>query len=293
MDTIRDVFLCHASEDKQTYLRPLVKAIHEAGISYWYDEAEIAWGDSITQKVNEGLAMSRFVIVFISQAFLSKNWPKRELSAALNIEANSGEVRVLPLLADESIRDKVRQEFPLINDKLYLVWSSNPSSIVTQLERRIGKKNNAQRLASKDAGGRVARVDFGFKRLLIRSERHQYSLVATVTLEQPPTQGEWLLKLLWPIDVKIIRAESVATVREVIIEGTRYKELRLHSKERIWPGETVDALGTEGAATLDYEFDHPTWRLLEDHPRELRFTFYLEDHPPVEGRVPFSELNCF
>lgn len=55
MDTPkRDVFLCHASEDKNSIARPLYKAFTDAGISCWYNEAEIRWGDSITQKVNEG-----------------------------------------------------------------------------------------------------------------------------------------------------------------------------------------------------------------------------------------------
>ena len=83
---MRDVFICHASEDKTTVVRPLTKALTEQGISCWLDEAEIKWGDSITKKVNEGLSISRFVIVILSQAFLSKNWPERELNAALNIE---------------------------------------------------------------------------------------------------------------------------------------------------------------------------------------------------------------
>ena len=55
----RDIFICHASEDKEAIVRPLVESFKQAGISCWYDEAEIKWGDSITQKVNEGLKISR------------------------------------------------------------------------------------------------------------------------------------------------------------------------------------------------------------------------------------------
>ncbi|MEI4902521.1 toll/interleukin-1 receptor domain-containing protein, partial [Klebsiella pneumoniae] len=59
----RDIFICHASEDRDDVVRPLVEAFTAAGISCWYDEAEIQWGDSITQKVNEGLGASKFVVV--------------------------------------------------------------------------------------------------------------------------------------------------------------------------------------------------------------------------------------
>ena len=73
MDQERDVFLCHASEEKPTVVRPLLAALRKHGITHWYDEAEIRWGDSITHKVNEGLSMSRHVIVVFSNAFVSKN----------------------------------------------------------------------------------------------------------------------------------------------------------------------------------------------------------------------------
>src|SRR5262245_27902206 len=94
----RDVFLCHAREDKVEVVRPLATAFEMVGISYWLDEAEIRWGDSITQKVNQGLSISDYVIVVLSTSFLGKKWPQRELYAALNIEASSGEVKALPLL---------------------------------------------------------------------------------------------------------------------------------------------------------------------------------------------------
>ena len=68
------------------------------GISYWLDKAQINWGDSLTDKVNEGLADSKYVIVVLSNNFLAKRWPQRELNSVLNIEASTGEVKILPLI---------------------------------------------------------------------------------------------------------------------------------------------------------------------------------------------------
>lgn len=73
---IRDVFVCHASEDKSKVVRPLVSAFEDVGISYWLDEIEILWGDSLTGKVNEGLRISKFAIIVLSPAFTQKNWPQ-------------------------------------------------------------------------------------------------------------------------------------------------------------------------------------------------------------------------
>ena len=135
---MRDIFICHASEDKQRIVRPLVAALKKQQISCWVDEAEIKWADSITQKVNEGLAISQYVIVILSQSFVGKNWPERELHAALNAEASSGKVKVLPLVVgDKNIEDQIRQKYFLLNDKRFISWSGDPQLVVKEVLSRL------------------------------------------------------------------------------------------------------------------------------------------------------------
>ena len=135
---MRDIFICHAGEDKEEIVRPMVEAFSQAGISCWYDEAEIRWGDSIVQKVNEGLAASRYVVVVFSPAFVQKNWPQRELNAVLNQEASTGEVKVLPLLVgSEEEKRQILKQFPLLNDKRYLPWDGDLRNIINALMSRL------------------------------------------------------------------------------------------------------------------------------------------------------------
>lgn len=134
----RDVFLCHASEDKAAVLEPLRAAFDRAGISYWYDCAELRWGDSLIAKVNEGLRISRFVLVVLSPHFHGKPWPERELNAALNLEASSGEVKVLPLLCGTvEERDSRISRLPLLNDKFHFIWTGEVAPIVEALKERL------------------------------------------------------------------------------------------------------------------------------------------------------------
>lgn len=143
-DENRDIFICHASEDKDEIVRPLVEAFKKVEVSCWYDEAEIKWGDSITQKVNEGIAKSRFVIVVFSPAFLKKEWPQREYNAALNQEATSGVVRVLPLVVGSRTQQiKILDMYPLLNDKRYLPWDGGIQGIVDAMLARLGREANA------------------------------------------------------------------------------------------------------------------------------------------------------
>jgi EAL domain-containing protein (putative c-di-GMP-specific phosphodiesterase class I) len=132
----KDLFICHASEDKNEVVRPLYKHLSSVGFNIWYDEAEIKWGDSITQKVNWGLIHSRYVIVVISQSFLKKNWPNREFNSVLNQESSTGEVRVLPLIVEHEANSVSPQSaYPLLSDKKYLVWEGSTQAIVEELRK--------------------------------------------------------------------------------------------------------------------------------------------------------------
>lgn len=141
-----DVFICHASEDKDEIVRPLANTLKKEGISCWLDEAEILWGDSITEKINEGLTKPLFVIVVLSKNFLSKKYPQRELNAILNIEASTGEVKVLPLIVgNKKTKQDIFKKYPLINDKYYLTWDGRVEHIISELKKRLSKfKKNTQ-----------------------------------------------------------------------------------------------------------------------------------------------------
>jgi TIR domain len=123
----RDVFLCHASGDKQHYARPLAKALATRGVSCWTDEAEIEIGESIIDAVNTGLRLSHFILVIITEESLSRRWPQRELNAALHKEMTSGRTVVLPILAIPP--ERWVEEYPLLADKLFLNWSDGLESL--------------------------------------------------------------------------------------------------------------------------------------------------------------------
>jgi len=92
-----DIFISHASEDKDAIARPLYNALVERGISVWFDEAVIQIGDSLRRKIDEGLSKCRYGVVILSPHFLSKEWPQRELDGLVARETASGEKAILPI----------------------------------------------------------------------------------------------------------------------------------------------------------------------------------------------------
>jgi len=91
-----DVFISHASEDKDAVVRPLANALRNGGLRVWFDEFELRIGDSLRRKIDLGLAKSRFGVVVLSRAFFGKGWTNYELDGIVT-RAVSGEQVVLPI----------------------------------------------------------------------------------------------------------------------------------------------------------------------------------------------------
>lgn len=111
-----DVFISHASEDKNEVVRPLVSALVDRDIIVWYDEFEMKIGDSLRRKIDKGLANSRFGIVILSKDFIKKGWTNYELDGLVT-KAVSGEQIILPVW--HNITKKEVMDFsPSLVDKL-------------------------------------------------------------------------------------------------------------------------------------------------------------------------------
>ncbi|MBU1334412.1 MAG: DUF1883 domain-containing protein [Alphaproteobacteria bacterium] len=111
-----DVFISHASEDKDEVVRPLALALQAGGLSVWYDEFELRIGDSLRRKIDRGLASSRFGIVVLSQAFFGRGWPEYELDGLVT-RAVSGDQILLPIWHNVSKREVIGYS-PSLADKL-------------------------------------------------------------------------------------------------------------------------------------------------------------------------------
>jgi hypothetical protein len=96
-DRAYDVFIAHASEDKDAIVRPLAHALRQRGLAVWYDEFEMKIGDNLRRKIDAGIANSRFGVVVLSHAFFAKNWSQYELDGLVTREMEGGGQLILPL----------------------------------------------------------------------------------------------------------------------------------------------------------------------------------------------------
>lgn len=111
-----DVFISHASEDKDAIVRPLANALVNEGLDVWYDEFELHIGDSLRQKIDRGLAKSRVGLVVLSPSFIDKGWTNYELDGIVT-RTVTGEQILLPIWHNIT-KQQVVDFSPSIADKV-------------------------------------------------------------------------------------------------------------------------------------------------------------------------------
>jgi hypothetical protein len=126
-----DVFVCHASEDKDAIVRPLANALKEKGLGVWYDEFELQLGDSLRRKIDQGLSDSRFGIVVLSRNFFVKEWTQKELDGLVAKEDGKEKV-ILPIWHDVD-KDYVKSYSPILADKLAVSTNEGLDKVVSEV----------------------------------------------------------------------------------------------------------------------------------------------------------------
>lgn len=108
---LRDVFLCHAWDDRQTAAKELNDLLEARGVRVWFSEKDIGLGEPFMRSIDKGLANSRVGIVLVTPAML-RTLPRggvadKELSSLL-----AGE-RLVPIV-HQTTYDALREVSPLL-----------------------------------------------------------------------------------------------------------------------------------------------------------------------------------
>jgi hypothetical protein len=110
-----DVFISHASEDKDAVARPLSAALIARGYRVWLDENELKIGDHLLECIDHALESCRHGVVILSPAFFAKRWTQRELDGLTTREIAGIDIVVLPVWHNVNRDDVARYSLPLAN----------------------------------------------------------------------------------------------------------------------------------------------------------------------------------
>ncbi len=164
-----DVFICHASEDKEDFVRPLAEKLRQQHLDVWYDEFSLTIGDSLTQKIDEDLSKSRYGIVVLSQNFFKKPWAKRELNGLTLREMVEKKDLILPIWHRVGVHDVMHYSPPLADKK-----AGSSSDGINALIRDLTKK------IKPDESPLIVARDY----------------LANLNVDVPPISDEWWLDIV-------------------------------------------------------------------------------------------------
>lgn len=133
-----DIFISYASEDKIEVAQPIAAYLDRLGFRVWFDDFVLEVGDSITDKIHEGLSCSRFGLVIISPNFIKKKWPTNELKSFLSIESFDNKF-ILPLLHNIG-HSEIKSIYPILSDRVALDTKIGLKSVTREIAQVVGAK---------------------------------------------------------------------------------------------------------------------------------------------------------
>nr|WP_313417603.1 toll/interleukin-1 receptor domain-containing protein [Brevundimonas diminuta] len=131
----RDVFLCHAWDDRAGAAKQLHDLLESRGVSVWFSEKDVMLGTSLLREIDKGLARSRVGIVLVTPALLRRlaqeGIADKELSALLARE-------LLVPIVHGTTYEALREISPLLGSRSGLSTAEEPmTDVATKLAELV------------------------------------------------------------------------------------------------------------------------------------------------------------
>lgn len=111
---LRDIFLCHAWDDRKDSAKELHDLLESKGVSVWFSEKDVLLGSSLLREIDKGLVKSRVGIVLVTPSFLKRikgeGIADKELSALLARDL------LVPIVHNTTF-DDLREVSPLLGSR--------------------------------------------------------------------------------------------------------------------------------------------------------------------------------
>lgn len=120
---LRDIFLCHAWDDRKGAAKELHDLLESKGVSVWFSEKDVLLGTSLLREIDKGLAKSRVGIVLVTPAFLSR--VKAEGIADKELSALLARDLLVPIVHDTTY-EALRDVSPLLGSRSGLSTAEEP-----------------------------------------------------------------------------------------------------------------------------------------------------------------------
>lgn len=112
---LKGLFISYTHSDKE-FVQRLVSDLEKLQVPVWIDEKEHKLGDSLIERIQEGIDTMDYLAIVLSPESVSSKWVNKELDIAMNQEIEGKRVKVLPLLYRKCeipsfLKDKIYADF--------------------------------------------------------------------------------------------------------------------------------------------------------------------------------------
>ncbi len=140
------VFVSHSSEDKESYIKPIVSDLEECYINVWIDNRKIVPGDNLRKSIfRDGLDKADIALLFFTEKSLESSWVDREIKHVLREESKKGNNfdlnKIISIFDSEKTYEEIGKRYPeLTDDLLHLIPEDYDKIHIGQLITAIWSK---------------------------------------------------------------------------------------------------------------------------------------------------------
>lgn len=280
------IFLSHNSIDKP-FVRKLAADLKRNKIYSWIDEAEIQVGDSLLEKIEEGIEQSDYVAAVLSNSSVKSEWVKRELEIALNEEIENKKTRVLPLLIEDC-------RIPsFLKGKLYADFRSSYTNGLNSLVNKLApKKSFTPYVSSKDKIKGKENILLAFKDEdypVLKKKVNSTFTIGEIRKSNPVTKSLWVdiffdkIPLLERVELFSYKQNSIRLSYMVDLGKLVNQEI----DKKTW-NEQVEAFGNE-----IWKRDEEIMSILETKDLAVNWGGPKTEHISAEGEILYYFDNSF
>ena len=135
-----EVFLVHASEDKDFVEKVASSLTKYHRMRVWYDDYELSIGDSLREKIDHGIKESRFGVIILSPSFFKKGWTNYELNSFVARDLTEDQKVIIPVWHNVT-HDDIMKESPALADKFALKTTRmTPRRVAKEIAKVVCKE---------------------------------------------------------------------------------------------------------------------------------------------------------
>lgn len=140
------VFVSHSSDDKKSYIEPIVSDLENCYINVWIDKRKILPGDNLRKSIlRDGIDKADIALLFFTEQSLKSSWVDREIKHVLREESKKGNDfdlnKIITIFDSQDTYNAINERYPeLTDDLLHLMPKKYSQTQLGQLISAIWSK---------------------------------------------------------------------------------------------------------------------------------------------------------